>query len=245
MAILSERLTAVAEMITPGRIVADIGCDHAYLSIYLLKNEICERVIACDINKGPLEIAKSNIAIAGYADQIDVRLADGLKGIKKGEVSSIVIAGMGGRLMGKILDEGRDVLETVHEIILEPQSEVASLRHFLEDNGYFIVSEEMVFEEGKYYPIIKAEHGSMNLGDEIYYKYGKILLREENPILHQFLIQEKTYYGQLLMELSANKDKPKVASRIDEVRIELAQCEKALVMMNEPGIYQDNRIIVD
>lgn len=243
MASISKRLLAVASMVTPGSIVADIGCDHAYLSIYLIRNNICDRVIACDINKGPLDIARINVSDVELLDKIELRLSDGLHEIHAGEVDSVVIAGMGGKVMAKIIEEGSEVLEKVHEMILEPQSEVPFFRHFLEENGYRIISEDMVYEDDKFYPIIKVIHGQMDLEEEVYYRYSKILLREENPVLHQYLFKEKEYLGKLLAELSENKEVPKVAKRIDEVRYELALCQTALTIITDSALAENDRII--
>ena len=241
MAGLSERLKAVADMITPGIPVADIGCDHAYLPIWLAREEISPYIIACDINAGPIGRAKENIEDVELSDRIDVRQGDGLSVITPGEVRSVVMAGMGGKLMIRILDEGRDVLEKVSEIIMEPQSEVATLRHFLQDNGFRIISENMVSEDGKYYPLIKAIPGHMNWDKEVYFRYGKILLREENPVLHEFLLIEKDYCSKLLKELAENEDIPHVFVRMEEVKTDLALNADALQLVSEPGLFEDLR----
>ncbi len=228
-------------MITPGIPVADIGCDHAYLPIWLAKEEISPYIIACDINAGPIERAKENIEDVELTERIDVRQGDGLAVINPGEVKSVVMAGMGGKLMIHILDEGRDVLEKVSEIIMEPQSEVAALRHYLQDNGYRIISENMVSEEGKFYPLIKAIPGQMNWDKEVYFRYGKILLREENPVLHEFLLIEKDYCSKLLKELAENEDIPHVFVRMEEVKTDLALNADALQLVSEPGLFEDIR----
>ena len=228
-------------MITPGLPVADIGCDHAYLPIWLAREEISPYIIACDINAGPVERAKENVEDVELSERIDVRQGDGLSVITPGEVRSVVMAGMGGRLMIRILDEGPDVLKQVSEIIMEPQSEVAALRHFLQDNGYRIISENMVSEEGKFYPLIKAIPGQMNWDKEVYFRYGKILLREENPVLHEFLLIEKDYCSKLLKELSENEDIPHVFVRMEEVKTDLALNADALQLVSEPGLFENTR----
>ncbi len=243
MALLSDRLKAVAEMITPGIPVADIGCDHAYLPIYLVRENISPYVVACDVNAGPVIRAQENIEDVDLAENIDVRQGDGLSVLTPGEVKSVVLAGMGGKLMIRILSEGEDVLEKVSEIIMEPQSDVAALRHFLQDRGFRIISENMVSEEGKFYPIIKAVHGTMDWDREIYFRYGKILLREENPVLHEFLLIEKEYCSNLLRELSENEDIPHVFVRMEEVKTDLALNTDALQLVTEPGLFENNRIL--
>src|SRR5690554_6508909 len=93
---LSPRLQIIANHVPKDSICGDIGTDHAYVPIYLIQNNICNGIIATDINRGPLEIAKEQIEAAGYKDQIETRLGNGLKPIKPGEVDCVVIAGMGG-----------------------------------------------------------------------------------------------------------------------------------------------------
>ena len=230
-------------MITPGLPVADIGCDHAYLPIHLAKEDISPRIIACDINAGPILRASENIDDVDMGDRIEVRQGDGLSVIEPGEVASVVIAGMGGRLMMKILTEGREVLRQVREIILEPQSEVGALRHFLQDEGYRIISENMVSEDDKYYPVIKAIPGQMDWDREIYFRYGKILLREENPVLHEFLLREKQYLGDLLIELSENEKIAHVFVRMEEVKTDLSLNTDALTLVSEPGLFETQREI--
>ena len=243
MALLSDRLMAVAGMITPGIPVADIGCDHAYLPIYLVRRGISPYVIACDINAGPIIRAQENVEDTDLSENIDIRQGDGLSVITPGEVRSVVLAGMGGKLMIRILTEGADVLADVSEIIMEPQSDVATLRHFLQDGGYRIISENMVSEEGKFYPVIKAIHGSMDWDKEIYFRYGKILLREENPVLHEFLLVEKEYCANLLKELAENEDIPHVFVRMEEVKTDLALNNDALQLVSETGLFEDNRVL--
>lgn len=241
MAILSDRLKAVANMVTPGLPVADIGCDHAYLPIYLAKEELSPYVIACDVNAGPVIKAQENIEDVDLGERIDVRQGDGLSVISPGEVKSVVLAGMGGKLMIRILSEGADVLREVSEIIMEPQSEVAMLRHFLQDSGFRIISENMVCEDNKFYPVIKAIHGTMNWDKEIYFRYGKILLREENPVLHEFLLVEKEYCSNLLKELAENEHIPHVFVRMEEVKTDLALNADALQLVSEPGLFETTR----
>ena len=110
---LSERLSAVSKLITPTLKVADVGCDHGYLSIYLLQNNITDKVIASDVRKGPLSKASENVKLYGLNDKIELRLSDGLTNYKTGEVESVVMSGMGGNLMIKILEESKEIVESV------------------------------------------------------------------------------------------------------------------------------------
>jgi len=240
---LSERLQAVCDMITPSLNVSDVGCDHGYLSIYLMQNKIAKSVIASDVRTGPLSKAAENLNIYGMADVIDLRLSDGLDMIEPGEVDSIVMSGMGGNLMIDILKRGSDVVEKATELILQPQSEIAGLRHFLQEKGFVIISESMVYEDYKYYPMMKAVKGEMNWDREIYFIYGKILLREQNPILHQFLVEEEEYYVNLYRELCCQEPTERVLSRLRDVELSLKYNNEALDMISETSAVEIERVI--
>ncbi|MDO4187847.1 MAG: class I SAM-dependent methyltransferase [Lachnospiraceae bacterium] len=228
---LSERLQNVADLITPGRNVADVGCDHGYLSIYLMQADIAKTVIASDVRKGPLSKAKENIETYEMEDRIETRLSDGLSNISKGEVDCVVMSGMGGNLMMEILERGKTVLEDVKELVLQPQSEIRGLRHYLQDNGYMIISEAMVYEDDKYYPMMKACKEQMNWDQEIYFIYGKILLREQNPVLHQFLLQERDFYVNLYSELCCQSPTENVVARLRDVEETLKYNNEALELI--------------
>lgn len=240
---LSQRLFNVSELITPGLKVADIGTDHGYLPIYLVENKIAETVIASDVKTGPLQKAADNINLYGLSDEIDLRLSDGLKMYEAGEVDSIVMAGMGGNLIIDIISDSMDVCNEAKELILQPQSDVARVRHFLQDNGYFIISESMVCEEGKFYPMMKAVHREQQWDKEIDFIYGKILLREQNPVLHEFLIMEKDYLVDLYRELSCREQTEAVISRMREVERSLSYNQEALDVICAENIVVIERVI--
>ncbi len=229
---LSERLFSITEMVMPGLVVADVGCDHGYVPIYLVQKGIIPHAIAMDVGAGPLERARDHIREAGLTDYIETRLSDGVQELQPGEADCLIIAGMGGPLMRKIMEEGRKVLSEMKQFILQPQSEVAEFRHFLQDNGYHIISESMVCEEGKYYPMMKAIHGEMHYTNEVDFRYGKILLHEENPVLKQFLRKEEKHYVNLLKELDQSEKTERVEDRREELEQELTYTREAL------GYYQ-------
>ncbi len=225
---LSERLTAVAGMVTPGLAVADTGCDHGYLGIHLIKNDISPRIIAMDINRGPLMKASENIRRMGLSEKIDTRLSDGLKELIPGEVQCCVMAGMGGRLMIRIMAQSEDVCEALDELILQPQSDAEAVRHYLEDKGYRIVAEDIVYEDDKFYPMMKAVHGKMELEKDIYYRYGRLPFEEKHPILYKYLIRELNLHEGVLSELEASEDTERVAGRTEEVRRDISLIREAI-----------------
>lgn len=153
---LSERLLAVAGMVTEGNIVCDIGCDHGFVSIYLIQKGISPRVIAMDVNSGPLRAAGEHVREYGLTGYIETRLSDGVRALGVGEADTLICAGMGGRLIKRILEEGKEKVRAMKELVLQPQSEIQKVRSYLRKEGCLIVDENMILEEGKYYPVIKA-----------------------------------------------------------------------------------------
>lgn len=217
---LSKRLLAVSEMVTSNSRLADIGTDHGYIPIYLIENKRIPRAIAMDVNKGPLNRAKENIEFHGLGEYIETRLSDGAAALHSGEADAVVIAGMGGGLVIKILTEGSEVLESVKELILQPQSELAFVRRHLQDNHYAVIEENMVLDDGKYYPMMKVIHGKMDYEREIDFKYGKLLLEQKNECLKSFLDKEERTYEKVLETLRGN-DGEHAKQRIAEVEHEL------------------------
>ena len=170
---ISKRLEAVASFVEQGSVIADVGCDHGYIPIYLYQKGMIPKAIAMDVNKGPLERAEIHIREYGLGEYITTRLSDGVRALKPNEADAVVIAGMGGALMEKIIEEGEETLKSVSYLILQPQSELAHFRRFLHQKGYCIEQEKMVLEDGKYYPMMKARKGRESYAREIDYRFGK------------------------------------------------------------------------
>ena len=143
--------SAPAETNVGGLRTADVGCDHGYISIYLVQNNISESAIAMDVRKGPLSGAVDNINEYELSGRIETRLSDGLKELKEGEVNSVVIAGMGGDLMKRLLEDADLSALGIKAGVLQPQSELDLFRAYLREKGYVIADEKIVFEDGKYY----------------------------------------------------------------------------------------------
>ncbi len=155
---LSKRMRAVAGMVPRGYAAADIGCDHGFVSICLVREKICPRVIAADVRPGPLLRAKEHIAQSGLTGEIETVLSDGLEHVPTGPEGAqvMIAAGMGGRLTMKILSAHPEKTAGLSWLVLEPQSEVRLVRRWLTENGFIITKEDMVLEDGKYYPVILA-----------------------------------------------------------------------------------------
>ncbi len=233
--VLTDRMKCVASMVTEGNMVADIGCDHAYVSIYLMQQSIAKKVIAMDVRKGPLEIALKNVNKYGFNHEIETRLSDGLAKLKEKEVDTIIIAGMGGILISDILDVGKHILEQGVELILQPQSDIHIVREKLHELGYSIVLEDMLIDMDKYYTVIKANKLNKDNGSDIsydkliFYKYGKYLLDNKSDILHKYLLKEQDAYNRVLSSLN-NNTSSKAMDRYREIEEELKYIKEALCL---------------
>lgn len=225
---LTDRMKCVADMVTLGGVVADIGCDHAYVSIYLVEQHIATKVVAMDVRKGPLDIASQNVSKRKLENDIDVRLSDGLDKLQQGEVDSIVIAGMGGQLIAGILDRGSNILLDGPDLILQPQSELHIVREKLFEHGYGIVEEKMLIDMDKYYVIMKASK-KVIAGDidRIYLKYGKYLLDHKDEVLLEYLKKEYEVLYEVYNKL-ISQDTDKARHRVEELNLELHDIREAL-----------------
>ena len=188
---LSKRLQALADLVSQDHVLADVGCDHGYIPVFLIQNQRIPKAIAMDIGEGPLKRAQENIRSYGLEGYIETRLSDGLSKLQPGEADTILISGMGGPLMEKILTEGEEAARCADELILQPQSDIPHFRKFLTAMGYAIVQENMIEEDGKYYPMMKAVHRNAQPYSELEYRYGPILLGQRHPVLKQYLERER------------------------------------------------------
>ncbi len=195
---LSPRLKAIAQFVPKGAIVGDVGTDHGYVPVYLVLNNIIQKAIAMDINKGPLENANSTIKEHGLEKNIQTRLGNGLESVKPGEIDTVIIAGMGGELIKEILEKNQDVVNRINTFILQPMSDQDILRKWMEKNGLRIIKEKLVKESEKIYEIIVATHGKMELENDIYYEVGKKLIENKDPILEEFIDKKIKKYNRIL-----------------------------------------------
>lgn len=234
-------MKAVAAMVTSGHRLADVGTDHGYVPIALVQQKRIPSAIAMDINVGPLEHAKENIALYQVEDYIQTRLSDGVEGLHEDEVDTILIAGMGGELVIHILTEGERVCRKVRELILQPQSELRKVRKFLREHKYKIVDEDMVLEEGKYYPMMKVipveeDNFWKNKPDSIIIPcdmYGPILLKNGNPTLRKFLVKQHKQLTQILQSLEKQPESDAILERKKEVMEEISINESAYTILGE------------
>ena len=152
---LSDRLGAAAGMVTPGYRLCDVGCDHAHIPIALLGAGIIPGALGMDVIPGPLEKARENLDLYGE-DRVQLRMSDGLDAYRPGEADSLMITGMGGKIIRDILLREPDKTLDFQEMILQPQSDQWLVRKALRRLGAGIDREVLILEDGKYYPVIHA-----------------------------------------------------------------------------------------
>ncbi len=217
--VLSERLNAIAELTDKCKYVVDVGCDHGYVPISLVKSGKCERAYALDIRRGPLRICETNIKKEGLRAEVVTLMSDGLDSFEvpeaenEGEKGVLIIAGMGGLMIADILKRAEEKLEAFKEFILQPQSKVPELREYLQTQKFKITLERYVEDAGKYYTVMKVKKGSMKLlPAEIY--YGTNIDRTSHDIYMKWLFKRHEELRQIASNLTTHKEREKEVSSL-------------------------------
>ena len=198
---ISDRPATVASLIPVGANLVDIGTDLGYVPIWLLQNQRIASAIAMDVNKGPLARAKENRDKYGFSEVMDLRLSNGFEKLQPGEGDSVLIAGMGGPLMIRIIEEGRKNASSIQTWVLQPQSEIPSVRRYLHEHDFIIVEEIMLKDEGKYYMAMKAVPGKEASWNRLEYLFGKYLLEQKHSVLKEFIEKETELYKKISQQL--------------------------------------------
>ena len=253
---LSKRLQAVADLLDCHETVADIGCDHGFVSIYLIESKKAGKCLAMDVNKGPLERAKEHIMQKRLSTYIETRLSDGAKeiqfvkdeyGMDKLEVDAALIAGMGGRLMIQIIADSLEKFQSMEEFVLQPQSEIEEFRRFLRTTQFSIVEEKMILEEGKFYPMmrvrkvesesIKAQsakrvflEGDQDTQTRLEDKFGPLLLASKDETLKKYL-QFQLHICKEILERLKDGSSEKIEIKRAEVLAEIEDIQLAMKQM--------------
>lgn len=204
---LSKRLEAITKYVPKNSIVADIGTDHGYIPVYLIKNKISKRVIGSDISSGSLEKIQDYVLETQTEEFIDIRLGDGMEVLKPYEVDTVVIAGMGGILMTEILDKDLKLRDSVVRYILQPMVGVKELREYLFSNNFKLIEEDLVFEDEKYYEIMVVEKGIEPSKEEIYFDISDGLIKKEHPLLKDYINFKINKNNIILNNLKSSRSK--------------------------------------
>jgi len=213
---LSNRLLAIVSKVNKNSNIVDIGTDHGYVPIYLCEKKVVQKAIACDVSKGSCEKASKNVLEHSLERRISVIKSDGLKSIDTIGFNTVVISGMGGKLVEKILDEGVDKLNNIEYLVLQPQTDIESVRKKMHSIGYIIIDEDIVFEDKMYYNIIVGKKGNEIYEKEIEYMFGKVLLNRQDKMLKSFLEYEILKSKDIINSLKESKTE-NANSRITEI----------------------------
>lgn len=214
---LTPRLQAIADFVQTDSIAADIGTDHGYIPVYLVREKKCPRVIATDVNPGPLENAKNYIEKCGLSYEIETRLGDGLKAIKLNEVDVAIIAGMGGHLIIDILSENVEITKSIGKFILQPMVASDDLRKYVYENDMRIENERLVQEKDKMYEIFTVVHGKEEIENYLNFEIGKKLIENKDELLEPFILNKVKEVKKVLRVLEKSQS-PECLERYEKLQ---------------------------
>lgn len=210
---LRPRLQAAADMITNSKHAADIGCDHGRLSIALLQQGRTDRITASDISEPSLKKAKLLAQKCGLSHRISTVVSDGISHLTPGDADTVIIAGMGGELIARILASSPDTAKSADKIVMQPMRGVEELRYYLKVNGFRIDDERLVLDSGRIYQVISAVPGVPDPipawfpADE--YSLGHMLFEKKDPLLIPLLEQFKNGHLRRLQQAEKKGSLPK------------------------------------
>lgn len=224
---LSPRLSAVASYVPLGTMMADVGTDHAYLPVYLVESGVCPGAVATDLNPGPYQAAQDSVARAGLAEKIAVRRGDGLQCVGPGEVQVVVMAGMGGGTMCRLLESAPGVLKTLERLVLQPMDDAPQLRRWLIDHGWRLMDERLVAEDGHLYLVMAAEPGAEAVTNDLDLLIGPRLLERNEPQLLLFLDNLIEQNRRILKGL-ARSPRQDMRKKETKIKVQLKELEGVL-----------------
>lgn len=201
---LSKRLSVIASLVQNNAVIADIGCDHALLDIYLSKKKIIKKSFAIDITKGALNQADKNIKLYN-AKNIETRLSDGFEKIDiKDNVDTVIMSGLGDAKIINILKEAEEKLNKVNNIIIQSNVGVSNIRVYLTCNGYYIDNEKLVKENNIIYTVISFKKGYKRYTKKEI-EFGPVLLRNKDELFNELIINRINKNNYIINKLPKNK----------------------------------------
>lgn len=223
---LSKRLQGITKMVDRSQIGLDIGCDHGYIPMYLVKNNYCKRFIASDVNLGPLEKAKRNIENEGLINKIELRRGSGFKVVSENEVNFAILSGMGGYLIRDLIEESFDIVSKLQYLILQPIQNIEVLREYLYNKGFEILDEAIVWDDF-YYQILKVKAAEVKYTKKYksrYSYFGEKLLQNKD-IFVAYAIDKKIEDIHKIIDLITD-DGEAALKRRRQLHIELKNLEE-------------------
>lgn len=226
---LSDRLKLIAQLVINGEPVADIGTDHGFVPIYLLAENIVPFVILTDVNNGPIDIAKSHIEEFGIRKELySLRCGDGLIPLNSNEVSTVIIAGMGGELIEQILSFDTGKSHSFKRLILQPRTHSNELRYYLTSNGFEFEDYRLVKEKFRICEVfvVKPSEKVQNPDCDL---ISKFLLQKNDPLIKEFVDLKITSATTVLQNLNnSNEDTTSQKEIFNEILEELVSIRKDL-----------------
>lgn len=213
MITLDSRLSLCASFVRQDSKLADIGTDHAYLPVWLCQNGVCKSAIAADINPEPLSRGQLTIAQAGLEDKVKTRLSDGLKSISADEADDIVIAGMGGELIAKIILDCEYSRDKDKRFILQPMTKSELLIERLCQNGFEILSQDCCVASNKCYTVLLVQYSGEKRAYSEVYPYICELKPRENETHLRFI---KAHIERLLKKANGDASFAVLAEKLKE-----------------------------
>lgn len=233
---LSKRLEAVASFIPKGSVLADIGSDHAYLPCYAYLQGMIEKGVAGEVVEGPFQSAVQQVRKTELDHAIEVRKGDGLEVISPNEVTCITIAGMGGTLIQSILEKGKDKLAGVQTLILQPNIGAKKIRKWLLDNGWELVAEQILLDDGRIYEILVANRGESEKpylhNKDASLLVGPFLVKEKNDVFIQKWTHELAHWKKIVAQLEVAAKTEANETKMKELREKIRLVEEVIGVEN-------------
>lgn len=216
---LSPRLLLTASFVRVGAVLADVGTDHAYIPAYLIKNSVISKAYACDINEGPLQNAAKTLQSENISC-VSLILSDGLKNVKKNDISDVLIAGMGGELIAKILSECDWCADKELSFVLQPMTKEDYLRKYLYKNGFEIIKESLVAEGEKIYTVMLVRYSAIK--QEISNSFALIGAPDKSELFRIKKQREIKRLKKINKELSKS---PSHKEELEKIKLIISQLE--------------------
>ena len=222
-----DRLDGILSCIPNSCIIADIGTDHGYIPVNLIKRNMANHVIASDISPYSLKKAQKLIDREGMNDRISTRTGYGLSVLRPGEVEVAIIAGLGGTLIAEILERDKGVAGTIDKFILQPMQRHRVLREYLLNNAYSIRDEVLLKEDrNRYYVIMVVEHGQEKVRDDLDYYLGRCLVENKDPLLPEYILYNIKRRHAVLANLKKSRNAEEVSERQNKLEEEIRKLKE-------------------